>query len=328
MKRKTLGRTDLSVSRIGLGSLYLQNAHATFEDAAATVEFALEKGINYFDTAPAYGNSEEVLGNALRGRDGKIILSTKIGGRPQPFNPKDKHALIDSVSQSLENLRTDYIDILYIHEPDRVLEYDWWTDTLNYEGPVLDAIDEMKRQGMIRYSGLGGTTARELARVCDSGKFDVVLTAFNFSPLFQEARYEIFPTAKKHNMGVVCGSVMQAGVFSVRHDREVLERAPWLSLPRKNQILELYRLVDEIQMSLPELALRFALSCHDVDCILTGANTPSHLEENLIYAKRGPLEDDILDRVEEIYMMVPFRPALEYFVLPFGETCKGQKKFY
>ena len=130
-------------------------------------------------------------------------MSTKLGGRPQPFDPQSKEGLIQSVEMSLENLHRDYIDLLMIHEPDRVKEYNWWTDELNYEGPVLEAIDDMKKAGMIKFSGLGGTTAHELARVCDSGKFDVVLTAYNYSMLWREAQYEIFKAAEKHNMGII-----------------------------------------------------------------------------------------------------------------------------
>lgn len=213
MEKVILGRTGLEVTKLALGGLFLSELGGAFEDSKHATLKALELGINYIDTAPAYYDIEKVLGKILQEWEGPLVISTKLGGRPQPFDPQSKKALIQSVEMSLEYLHRDSIDILMIHEPDRVREYNWWTDELNYEGPVLEAIDEMKKAGMIKFSGLGGTTAHELARVCDSGKFDVVLTAYNYSLLWREAQYEIFQAAKRHHMGVVCGSPAPAGRF-------------------------------------------------------------------------------------------------------------------
>ena len=85
-------------------------------------------GINLFDTSPAYADSEEVLGRILREVKAPLILSTKLGGRPQPFDPRDKVGLIGSVETSLKNLGREVIDVLIIHEADRTQQYDWWSD--------------------------------------------------------------------------------------------------------------------------------------------------------------------------------------------------------
>src|SRR6266705_2684984 len=129
MRYRTLGRTGLRVSELGLGGLFVSRGGGGDRgEATAAVRRALERGVNYSDTAPAYADSEEVLGIALEGVTQPYFLSTKLGGRPQPFDPKDKAGLRRSVEESLRLLGRDYIDILFIHEPDRPGEYAWWTD--------------------------------------------------------------------------------------------------------------------------------------------------------------------------------------------------------
>ena len=118
-----------------------------------------------------------------------FLLSTKLGGRPTPFDARNKDCLRKSVEISLKDLGADHFDILYIHEPDRPPQqyFDWWSDPENFCGPVLDVLDELKKSGVIRYTGLGGTSAYQMARLVRTGKFDVVLTAFNYSLLWREA---------------------------------------------------------------------------------------------------------------------------------------------
>ena len=194
--------TDISVSELGLGGFFLSRWGTNFEDCRRAVHLALDRGVNYLDTAPAYADSEEVIGRILREIRTPLIVSTKLGGRPAPFNPHSKSRVRESVQESLRLLGRDVIDILFVHEPDRPKQYAWWTDPENIVGPVLEVLDELKRAGIIRYSGIGGTTTTEMAHFVRSGKFDVVLTAFNYSALFREAEQEIFPQPAKTKWGL------------------------------------------------------------------------------------------------------------------------------
>ena len=81
-------------------------------------------------------------------------------------------------------------------------------------------------------------------------------------------------------------------------------------------------------MDIVEMSIRFVISNPDVHCVLTGSRSEEEFLQNYAAVERGPLPSDILERLDEIYAMVPFRPSLEYFTLPFGNECKGQKKFY
>ena len=323
MRKRTLGRTGLQVSELALGGLFVSSIGGEFEQAKGAILRALELGVNTIDTAPGYLNSEEVLGKALEGIATPYILSTKLGGRPQPFLPQDREGLMRSVQESLRLLKRDRVDMLMIHEPDRPGQYNWWSDPEGFYGPVMDVLDELKGAGVIRFTGLGGTTAYELAQIIRTGRFDVVLTAFNYSLLWREAEREVLPAARERGMGIMIGSPLQQGALARRYDEELRHGARWLSPPRRAQYLALYAYLDELGMSLPEAGLRFVLSNPDVSCALMGARSRGEVEQNVSAVEKGPLSAEVIARLNEIAAMVPFRPFEEPFGLPFGRRYDG-----
>jgi aryl-alcohol dehydrogenase-like predicted oxidoreductase len=327
MKKRILGKTGFEVSELALGGVFLSQASGnTFEESKSAVLKALELGVNYIDTAPMYGNSEEILGRALEGYDKPVVISTKLGAYPEPFLPKDRDCLMRSVEHSLQMLKIDRIDLLMIHEPDRPGQFDWWTDFENFRGPVMDLLDELKRTGVVKYIGLGGTTSHELARLIDTGRFDVVLTAFNYSALWREAEIEILPAAKRQGMGIVIGAPFQQGALAVRYDGQVRNGASWMSLARRKQFLAFYDFLDEIGMSITEICVRFVISNPDISCLLMGIKSVGEAIQNAAAIGKGPLPADILKRLDEIAAMVPFRPFEEPFQLPFTRDYKGPGK--
>jgi len=323
MRYRTLGKTGLQVSELSMGGLFVSKLGADREQGRRAVHRALELGVNYIDTAPGYLDSEEVLGFALKDVTQPYILSTKLGGRPLPFNPQDKDALRRSVEESLRLLHRDYIDILMIHEPDRPGQYDWYPDGKNFHGPVTEFLAELKTQGVIRFTGLGGTTAYELAHIIATGEYDVVLTAFNYSLLWQEALVAVIPEAKRQGMGIIIGSPLQQGALARCYTEEVEHGARWLSPPRREQFKRLYGLVDELGISLSELALRFVISNLDISTVLMGARSVDEVEQNVRSVEAGALTQDVLNAIQEIAGMVPYRPFEEPFGLPFGREYKG-----
>lgn len=317
MRYRKLGKTGLEVSELGMGGLFVASFAAEREEARRAVRRALALGVNYIDTAPGYHDSEAVLGDVLDGVTQPYILSTKLGGRPQPFDPQDKAALRRSVEESLHNLRRDHLDILMIHEPDRPGQYDWFSDRARFHGPVCELLDELKAEGLIRFAGLGGTTAYELPHIIATGAYDVVLTAFNYSLLWREATREVLPAAKKQGMGIIIGSPLQQGALARRYDDEINGGARWLSSPRRAQYRQLYAFLDEVGLPLAEVALRFVISNPDISTVLMGARSVAEVEANVRAVEAGPLSGEILTRLQEIADLAPFRPFEEPFVLPF-----------
>ncbi|MEX2216738.1 MAG: aldo/keto reductase [Phycisphaeraceae bacterium] len=317
MQYRTLGKTGLRVSEVSLGGLYTSSLGGGLESARAIVHKAVSLGINYIDTAPRYADSEFTLGHVLPDVEQPLILSTKLGGRPEPFDPKSRDGLMWSVEESLKLLKRDVIDMLLIHEPDRPQLFNWWKDPFKVYGPVIEVLEELKQDGVIRYTGIGGTTSTQIAHLMRSGHFDVVLTAFQYSLLFREADNDIFPAAEEMNMGVILGSALQQGGLGRRYDEVVRSKPPWLARPRQAQFLALYDLLDETGLELPEMALRFALNNPAIHTVLIGPKTAEQVEQSVVAASRGPLPVDIMGRIDEIWRICPMRPFEEPMVLPF-----------
>ena len=319
MKKRVLGRTDLQVTELSLGGLFVSSIGGRgYDEAERAVHRAFDLGVNYVDTAPGYADSEAVLGKALKGVKKPYILSTKLGGRPQPFNPKDKDGLRRSVDESLRLLGRDHIDIMFVHEPDRPGQFDWWEDPMRFVGPVTEVLADLKRQKIVKFTGLGGTTVYEMVRIIETGQYDVVLTAFNYSLLWQEARRFVVPAAKKQNMGIVIGSPLHQGALARRYDDEINAGAPWMTPMRREQFKKLYSFVDEINVPLHELGLRSVISNPDVSCVLMGARSAEEVEQNVRAVDAGPLPADVLARLDEIANMLPLRPYCEPGWVPLG----------
>jgi aryl-alcohol dehydrogenase-like predicted oxidoreductase len=268
-------------------------------------------------------DSESVFGRIFAETGRPRILSTKFGGFPSPFMPKDKDCMMKSFETSLKALNTDYIDVMFIHEPDRPGQYDWWDDYDDYAGLVMEVLDELKKSGAVKHIGLGGTTVTEMLHLVNTGKFDVLLTAFNYSILWREAEKHLIPAAKAQNMGIVAGSPLQQGALSRRYDDVIAKGARWLSPHRREQYRMLYALLDETGMGIAEMAMRFVAGNPDISCVLTGARSPEEMDENYRAIEKGALPEEIARRLDEIAALVPFRPFEEPFSMPFGGGYRG-----
>ena len=312
MKKRILGRTGLEVGELSLGAAFVTRGEDGFEGSLPVVRRALELGFNLADTSADYGDSEASLGWALEQTDRPCIVSTKLGPPPgwTDFRPKDKDQLRRIVDLCLKNLRRDVIDIVMVHEPDRPGQFDWYDDDVSFHGPVVDLLQELKDDGVIRHTGIGGTGVYELARLCDTGWYDVVLTAFNSSPLWRDALTHVIPAANRHNMGVFLASPTQQG-WLVKKYEQVTNGARWLAPQRREQLKALYDLVDDIGIELPVLCLRWALGVEGVSTVLTGPRNVEQLEQNFSAVEQGPLPNDVAKRLDDIYQMLPQRPFEE-----------------
>ena len=114
MKTRTLGRTGLEVSELSLGGLFVSKVGGEFEQGRQAIRKAVALGVNYIDTAPGYADSEEVIGRVLPEIEQPLVLSTKLGGRPKPFEPQNRDCLMASIEESLRLLGRDQIDAFHI----------------------------------------------------------------------------------------------------------------------------------------------------------------------------------------------------------------------
>jgi aryl-alcohol dehydrogenase-like predicted oxidoreductase len=283
------------------------------KESIETIHRALDAGINFVDTADVYarGESEEIVGKALKGRRDSVVLATKVHGVMDDADPNmrgnSRRWIVQEVENSLRRLQTDWIDLYQIHR--------WDPETAHEE--TLGALTDLQRAGKIRY--LGSSTfppsqivaaqwtaeQRGLARyVCEQPPYSI---------LVRGVEAEVLPTCRRYGMGVIPWSPLAGGWLSGRWrqgadapDSTRAQRLPArydLSVPANQRKLEaveqLARLADEAGMTLIQLAIAFVINHPAVTAAIIGPRTMEHLESQLA-ALDVTLTDDILDRIDEI----------------------------
>lgn len=196
MRYREFGKIGYRVSSLGFGAMNLP--HVPFDQAKAALNYALDEGINYIDTAAAYGKSEEIVGASISGRRDEYFLATKTGKR-------DYASAKEEIERSLNRLQTDTIDLLQIHYVNYVHEF----KAAMEEQGAYEAALEAQRQGKVRHIGITGHRPELLAKWVASGKFDQVLFHLNLAQPF--ARTELIPTLAELNMGRVAMKPLSGG---------------------------------------------------------------------------------------------------------------------
>ena len=259
METIRLGRTDLMVSKTAFGALPIQRISK--EDAVKLVRRAYDAGINYFDTANAYTDSEEKLGEALHGVRQNVVISTKSGG-------KDKKTVQAHIEESLRRLQTDYIDLFQFHNPAEL------PDINDPDGPFAAAL-EARQKGYIRHIGITNHRLKVAHAAIESGNFETL--QFPFCYLATEKDLELVALCREHDMGFIamkglsggllnnaeaCYAFMQehptvVPIWGVQHEWELDQ---WLELTERNPRLtpELQAVIDRDRR---ELAGNFCRSC-------------------------------------------------------------------
>jgi D-threo-aldose 1-dehydrogenase len=299
LERKTLGKSGIEVTRVGLGCASLGGMYGDIpeEQAYEVVRRALSLGINVIDTAPlyGYGSSEIRVGRAVQGRNrNDLVLATKVGrllvpkdqggdtsqdanwGTDSPLRPKfdfSYDAVMRSVEESLKRLQTDRIDILHIHDPDNHYE-----QALRGAYPALD---KLRGQGVIRAASAGMNQSEMLARFAREGDFDCFLLAGRYSILEQGAMDELFPLCAEKNIGIMLGGTYNSGILA--SNLSVGAKFNYAEAPA--HVLERARGLQTVAarhtVSLKAAALQFALAHPQVTCIIPGTRVPDRVNENL-----------------------------------------------
>ena len=296
MNYRRLGRTNLQVSEISLGTVELgmdygipvqgEQRRPSEADAARLLNCALDLGVNLIDTAQAYGESEAIIGRALKSRRDEYILATKISSLSwEGYAGVELQERVDaSITESLQTLQTDIIDLLYIHNA---------TPELIQRGEIVEIMQRVQQAGYVRF--IGTTTYGEAAplAVLKDHRFDCIQVAYNL--LDHQFEERVLPLAKENDVGVAVRSVLLKGALTYRYAH----------LPEK--LRELRAVVKGVNLlcgaqdsSLPELAYRFVLAHPAVSTALVGTGRVHELQEIVSFAGRGALPPDLLNDLREI----------------------------
>jgi aryl-alcohol dehydrogenase-like predicted oxidoreductase len=305
MQYRTLGRTGIKVSPFALGALALGThiGNPDSGDSVRIIHAALDAGINFVDTSDVYGESEVVVGEALKGRRDSVVLATKFG-RPLGDDPNHQGAsrrwIVAAAENSLRRLQTDYIDLYQLHRPDPATDIE----------ETLSALSDLIRSGKVRAVGTSALPASDIVEaqwVAERRGLERFRTEQPpYSILSRGIEREVLPVAQRYGMGVVVWGPLGQGMLTGRVRRgqpSDLRRAQLLrhltDERRIDAVERLIPLAEQAGLPLTHLALAFAIAHPGVTSALLGPHTMEQLDD-LLAAASVTLTDDILDQIDAI----------------------------
>lgn len=292
LPKSTLGRTGLEVTKLGYGAMELRGTdhfpRLSAGEASVLLNAVLDNGINYIDTSPDYGYSEELIGRHLAHRRDEFFLASKCGCPVEPADVPHQNRKPHSftreniragVEQSLERMRTDYLDVVQFHiSPARALLE---------ENDSVAELEALQKEGKVRFVGMSGTIP-ELKDQIDMNVFDVFQVPYS---LLEREHEALIHVAAEQGAGIVIRGGVSRGV--IVKDESVIDDYPEFLQPgfrarrRLWQETEVEELLDG--MTPMEFMLRFTISNPDMSTTIVGTANPAHLKDNVRVAAIGAL---------------------------------------
>ncbi|HKE80195.1 MAG TPA: aldo/keto reductase [Solirubrobacteraceae bacterium] len=312
MDYRPLGRTGVQVSKLCLGTMMFGAwGNSDHDDSIRIIHRALDAGINFVDTADVYsaGESEEIVGKALKGRREDVVLATKFF-MPMGDDPNrggvSRRWIITEVENSLRRLGTDWIDLYQVHRPAPGVDVE----------ETLGALTDLVHQGNVRYIGSSSYNAGEIVEAQWTAR-DRNLQRFRteqppYSLLVRGIELDVLPTAQRHGMGILTYSPLAGGWLSGSWTADSSPTSPArqrlaarfdMSLPENQRKLEaveqLAQVADDAGLSMIELAIAFVVNHPGVTSAIVGPRTMEQLDSQLPAAD-VVLHPATLDQIDEI----------------------------
>src|SRR3954468_11536337 len=313
MEYRNLGTTGVKVSPLCLGAMMFGDwGNQDHDESIRIIHRALDARLNFIDTADVYsrGESEEIVGKALKDRRDDIVLATKVHGTmgddPNQFG-NSRRWIAKECDASLKRLGTDWIDLYQIHRPELDTDID----------ETLGALTDLVRAGKVRAIGSSTFPPSQIVEAQWTaerrGRERFMCEQPPYSLLVREVEREVLPVCRRYGMGVIPWSPLAGGYLSGRYRRgeeppksSRAERLPHrfdLSIPANQRKFDaavaLGEQAEDAGMTLIELALAFVIRHPGVTAAIIGPRTMDHLESQLTAAD-VTLSDDVLDRIDEI----------------------------
>ena len=308
MKYRTLGKTGLRISAVGLGTMVHAGHFGPMKDSESlsAIDTALDLGVNFIDTSDAYGAgySETLLGNALKGKRDKVILATKGGNvmvgpdrGKRIFDPPYISRVMD---ESLRRLQTDYIDLYQLHNP---------TVDVIERGEVWNVLQRAKQAGKIRHYGVSINTMEEGVAAVKDGRAETIQVEYNL--LAQEPRENIFPLAAQSNVGIIARMPLKRGILTgkmsaadeSRFQGDDVRARSFKGEPFLKELAKADRLrflVHGPIKSLGQAAIAFCIAHPAVSVVIPGARNAEQMRENAAGADvEIPAAD--LDKIADLW---------------------------
>jgi aryl-alcohol dehydrogenase-like predicted oxidoreductase len=307
MQYRTLGRTGIKVSPYAFGAMMLGASigNPDHDDSIRIIHRALDAGINFVDTADAYsrGESEEIVGKALKGRRDDVVLATKLH-LPMGDDPNQRgnsrRWIMTEVENSLRRLQTDHIDLYQIHRPD--------PDTDIEE--TLSALSDLIHSGKVRAIGASTMPASDIIEaqwVAERRGLERFRTEQPpYSILNRGIETEVLPVAQRYGMGTLVWSPLAKGMLTGRirkgQQTDLRRAAMFTSFSdelRLDAVEQVIPLAEQAGLPMTHLAMAFAIAHPGVTSAIIGSRTMEQLDD-LLAGVDVTLTDEILDRIDEI----------------------------
>ncbi|MBI2686675.1 MAG: aldo/keto reductase [Acidobacteria bacterium] len=310
MMRIALPGTALEVSRLCLGTMTF-GSQVDEAGSLAMVDTALDAGINFFDTANVYnaGRSEEIMAKAMAGRRDKFVLATKVRGKMGDGADEQglsRAAIWKQCDASLMRLRTDYVDIYYMHMQDHAVPIE----------ESLEAIDSLVKAGKVRYPAVSNFAAWQIVDMqqmaAARGWTPVHVCQPMYNLLARNIEAELLPMSKKHDVSTFVYNPLAGGLLTGKHkpvetvkgsrfDGNKMYRDRYWYDEQFEAVEELSFAAGEAHRSLVSLALNWILHHTTATGLILGASTMRHLTSNIAACKEGPLEKATLAVCETVW---------------------------
>ncbi|GHF83836.1 aryl-alcohol dehydrogenase-like predicted oxidoreductase [Amycolatopsis bartoniae] len=308
MKYRTLGRTGIQVSPYALGAMMFgAMGNPDHDESIRIIHKALDAGINFVDTADGYsfGESEEIVGKALKGRRDEVVLATKVFfpmGEGPNHGGSSRRWIVTEVENSLRRLQTDHIDLYQIHRPDPTADIE----------ETLSALSDLIHHGKVRAIGSSTFPASQIVEaqwVAERRGLERFRTEQPpYSILNRGIEREVLPVCERYGMGTLVWSPLAQGMLTGRYRKgkqAVPQRFPGIAQPhftdeRKLDVVEqLVPLAEKAGLPMTHLAMAFAIAHPGVTSAIIGPRTMEQLDD-LLAGAETTLDDEILDRIDEI----------------------------
>lgn len=314
MRYRTLGKTGIEVSVHCLGTMMFQDGcNPDHDDCVRIIHAALDQGINFVDTADMYGQgeSEEIVGKALRGRRDDVVLATKVHfqmGEGRNRGGNSRRWILKAVEDSLRRLNTDWVDLYQVHFPDHSTDIE----------ETLSVLSDLVHQGKIRAFGCSNYQAEEIVEahhVAERRGFGRFRTDQPpYSILARGIEASLLPVCERYGMGVLVWSPLAFGFLTgkLRKDQPIdlatgraalrpalFDPAIAENAAKLDAVEQLIELATSIGCTLPQLAVAFTVAHPVVTSAIIGPRTMQQLE-GLLEGAALTLDDATLDRIDEI----------------------------
>jgi aryl-alcohol dehydrogenase-like predicted oxidoreductase len=308
-----LGRTGLTVSRVCFGTMTF-GSQVGEAGARRIVDFCLDQGVNFLDTANVYnqGESERILGLCLKGRRDKVVLASKVFGSMTGPTPDETYAglsraaIFKAVDASLARLGTDYLDLYYLHQPD-------------YKVPIeesLGALEDLVKVGKIRFPALSNYAAWQVTEAqcvaADRNYAPATVTQPLYNLLGRGLEQEYLPMCRRLGIFTCIYNPLAGGLLTGK--QQVDRPLPGSRFDNNRMYLDRYwhpaffEAVEELSSaasasgrSLVSVALNWLRHHTSIDCMILGASRLEQLEQNLAVLQEGPLPDEVTNTCDRVW---------------------------